>query len=241
VILGGALGYVDTDTEVHGDGGGIDVKGYSLSAFVTYFRDKFWLDGIINYGSNDYDFLRNIDLPQPFQGQSRLAAHGQPSGSQIAIDCGGGYDASFGATSLSGFARLSYIDADLDGFTEEGAGPFNLILQGQQIESLLLETGLEVVWASSRPWGVLQPMLRGSVLHEFEDDSRVVIAGFAEDLGNNLFRLPTDRPDRDYYRLGAGLTATLARGRGLYLLYETDLARQDLDLYRLSAGLRLEF
>ena len=158
----------------------------------------------------------------------------------MAPDRGAGYGTAFGGTSLPGFGRLSYIDAEVDGFTEEGAGPFGLALGGQQIESLLLEAGLEVVRASSRRWGVLQPVLRASVLHEFEDDSRVVVASFAEDVGGNAFRLPTDRPDRDFFRLGLGLTATLARGRGLYLLYETDLARDDLDLYRVTAGLRLE-
>jgi outer membrane autotransporter protein len=240
-ILGGALGYVDTETKTVRDGGGIDVRGYGLSGFATYFRDKLWLDGILSYSWTEYDFLRNIDLPQPFLGQSRLAARGQPEGSQIAVDVGAGYDTSFGATSLSGFGRLSYIDAELDAFTERGAGPFNLALRGQQIESLLFEAGLELAWVSSRSWGVLQPVLRASALHEFEDDSREIVAGFAADVGGNLFRLPTDRPDRDFFRLGTGLTATLARGRALYLLYETDLEREDLDLYRLSAGLRLEF
>ncbi len=240
LVIGGALGYVDTDTAVAGDGGGIDVRGYSLSGFATYFRERLWLDGILSYNRTEYEFLRHIDLPQPFQGQRRLLARGQPEGSQVAIDLGAGYDTAFGATSLTGFGRLSYIDAEVDGFTEEGAGPFGLALGGQQIESLLLEAGLEVVRASSRRWGVLQPVLRASALHEFEDDSRVVVASFAADGGGNVFRLPTDRPDRDFFRLGLGLTATLARGRGLYLLYETDLARDDLDLYRVTAGLRLE-
>ena len=69
----------------------------------------------------------------------------------------------------------------------------------------------------------------------------VVVASFAGDAGNNAFEIPTDRPDRDFFRLGLGLTATLARGRALYVLYETDLEREDLDLYRLTGGLRLEF
>ena len=241
LVIGGALGYVDTETEVAGDGGGIDVRGYSLSGFFTYFRERTWLDGILSYGRSDYEFLRNIDLPRPFQGQSRLAARAQPEGSQLAVEIGAGYDRSFGATSTSGFGRLSYIEADVDAFTERGAGPFGLALRRQQIESLLLEAGFEIVRASSRSWGVLQPVLRASVLHEFEDDSRVVLASFAADAGNNVFRLPTDRPDRDFFRLGAGLSATLARGRGLYLLYETDLERDDLSLYRLTGGLRLEY
>jgi uncharacterized protein YhjY with autotransporter beta-barrel domain len=241
VVVGGALGYVDTDTEVAGDGGGIDVRGYSISGFATHFRERFWFDGIVSYNRTDYDFLRNIDLPRPFEGQRRLAARGRPEGSQLAVDFGAGYDSSFGATSLSGFGRLSYIDAEVDAFTEEGAGPFSLSLRGQQIESLLFEAGFELVRAFSRSWGVLQPVLRASVLHEFEDDSRVVFASFAADAGNNIFQLPTSQPDRDFFRLGAGLTATLARGRGLYLLYETDLEREDLDLYRLTAGLRQEF
>ncbi|MFQ5351389.1 MAG: autotransporter outer membrane beta-barrel domain-containing protein, partial [Thermoanaerobaculia bacterium] len=174
LVVGGALGYVDTDTEVAGGGGGIDVRGYSLSGFATYFRDRLWIDGIVSYGWSDYDFRRNIDLPQPFMGQSRLGARARPEGSQLAVEIGGGYDRSFGATSLSSFGRLSYIDAEVDAFTEEGAEPFNLALRSQQIESLLLEAGIELVRASSRSWGVLQPVLRASALHEFEDDNRLV-------------------------------------------------------------------
>lgn len=240
-ILGGAVGYVDTETQLVGDGGGVDVRGYSLSAFGTYFRDKFWLDGILTYSRLDYDALRNVDLPQPFQGRLRFAARGRPDGEQLAVDWGVGYDASFGAATLGGFGRLSYIDAEVDAFTEAGAAPFNLAMSRQEIESLLLEVGMELVWAASLKWGVLQPVLRASLLHEFEDEGRILVGHFAADPGSNQFRVPTDPPDEDFFKLGAGLTATLARGRALYLLYETDLERDDRDLYRLAAGLRLLF
>ncbi len=240
-IVGGALGLVDTQTELAGGGGGLDVRGYSVSAFTTYFRDRVWLDGIVTYSTIDYEALRHIDLPQPFQGRSRFSARGQPDGQQLAIDWGVGYDTSLGAASLGSFGRLSYIDAEVDPFIERGAGPFNLAMRGQEIESLLAEAGIEVVWAASREWGVLQPLLRASVLHEFEDDGRSVVASFAADARANELRIPTDRPDRDFFKVAAGLTATLARGRAVYLLYETDLERDDLDLYSLAAGLRLEF
>ncbi len=87
---------------------------------------------------------------------------------------------------------------------------------------------------------MLQPTVRFSALHELEDAARLVRGRFREDVSANEFAVPTDRPDRDYFNFGAGLTAVLARGRSFFVFYDTDLERDDLEAYTLSFGLRLE-
>ncbi|MCP3957147.1 MAG: autotransporter domain-containing protein [bacterium] len=240
LIVGGALGYLDTDTDLVADGGGLDAEGYSLSAYGTYYREKLYLDGFLSWGSNDYDLVRNVDLPQSFGGQQRFVARGSPGGEQLSLGLGGGYDGNFGASTFGGFARLSYTEADIDGYTEQGAGPFDLVVGEQSLESVLAEAGIEWTYAASRSWGILQPALRLSWLHELEDDLRLIRGRFAEDQTAAEFLVPTESPDRDFFNLSAGLTATLARGRTLYLLYDTDFDRDDLDVYTVTAGFRLE-
>ena len=183
--------------------------------------------------------LRSEARGYPFGGISRLEARAEPTGKQVSAAVNAGYDAALGAVSIGGFGRLSWIDGEVDGYTERGAGPFNLIIGRQDVESLLLEAGVELTRAASYSWGVLQPTLRASALHEFEDDSRLIRGRFVEDLNANEFVLPTDRPDRNYFNLGLGLTATLPRGRAVYIFYDTDLEREDLDIYTFSIGLRL--
>ncbi|MFQ5526959.1 MAG: Calx-beta domain-containing protein [Thermoanaerobaculia bacterium] len=239
-VLGGALGYLTIDSDLDRGGGSLDVQGYSLSAYTSYFRKSFYADGVFTYGRNDYDVVRTISLPQPFGGASRLEARGDPSGTQLSVALSAGYDAAKGATSIGGFGRLSWIDGEVDGYSERGAGVLNLVIGKQDVESLLLEAGIEVSRAVSTSWGVLQPTLRASALHEFEDDSRLIRGRFVEDLEGNEFVLPTEQPDRDYFNLGLGITATLRRGRAAYIFYDTDLEREDLDIYTVSVGLRFE-
>ncbi len=90
--------------------------------------------------------------------------------------------------------------------------------------------------ASCARRGVLRP----SYLHEFEDDARLIRARFVDDLTANQFVIPTEEPDRDFLNVTAGLTATLAKGRTLYLIYDTDLERDDLDVYTFTLGARFE-
>ncbi len=240
LVLGGAVGYLDSDTDLVQDGGRLDASGYSLSAYGSYYRQKFYLDGVLSYGRNEYDVTRNIDLPQPFQGRQRFTALGSPDGSQISASLGAGYEGQVRAWSLGGYGGLSWIDSEIDGYAETGAGPFNLAIADQDVESLLSEAGVEVAYASSQSWGVLRPTLRLSWLHEFEDDARLIRSRFVDDLTANQFVIPTEEPDRDFFNVTTGLTATLARGRTLFLVYDTDLERDDLDVYTFTVGARFE-
>ncbi len=239
-LIGGlAVGYLDTDTETAGDGGRLDVRGYSLSAYGTYYAGDFFVEGVLGHGRNRYDQVRNVDLPQTFQGQSRFVARGSADGEQLSLSLGGGYEAAFGATAVGGFGRLTWVDAEIDALVERGAGPFNLRISDQTVESLQSEAGLDVAHAISLSWAVLSPTLRLSYLHEFRDDSRLIRGSFVEDATGVTFTVPTESPDRDFFKLSAGFTATFIRGRSAFLLYDRDLGREDLNVYAISLGLRL--
>ncbi len=246
LVLGGAVGYLDTSSDLDRDGGKLDARGYSLSAYGSYTREKLYLDGVLSYGRNRYDLVRNIDLPQPFQGRQRFIALGNPDGRQLSASLGAGYDTQIKlsgratAWSAGGYGSLSWVSSKIDRYTERDAGPFNLVIADQDIESLLSEAGVELAYAGSMSWGVLRPAVRLSYLHELEDDARLIRAHFADDLTANEFVVPTEEPDRDFFNLTAGLTATMARGRTVYLIYDTDLERDDLNVYTFTFGVRFE-
>ncbi len=240
-VLGAAVGFFATDSQLAQGGGSLKADGWALSVYASHFAQHFYLDGVVTYGWSDYELERNILLPHPFRGQRRFIARGTPAASQLAATLGAGYDFTLSSTRLTGFARLSWVDADIDGYSELGAGPFDLNLAAQNLKSLLSETGAEVSLPISYSWGVLQPILRGSYLHEFEDNSRLIRGSFSQDLSGNEFVIATDAPDRDFFNFAAGLSAILPHGRTLYLIYDTDLERDDLRLYTLTAGARLQF
>jgi len=239
-FLGGAAGYLDTGVDLAAGGGKLDVRGTSLALYGSYYLAHFYVDGVLGYGTQEYDTVRNVDLPRPFQGRERFVAAASPDGDQLSWSLGAGYDADHGAWSLGGFGRLSQVEADVDAYAESGADAFDLVFGEQNVKSLLAEAGIEVTYAASMSWGVLLPALRIAALHEFDDDLRLIRARFAEDPTATDFVVPTATPDRDFLNLSAGFTATLPHGRTLFLLYDTDLGRDDLDVATITVGLRLE-
>ncbi len=234
LFLGGAVGYLSSTTDLSG-GSEVDVEGYSLTAYGTYFKPSFHLSAVVGYGRDQLELTRAIDFPGLPQ-----VAEGDPDGSQIAISLGGGWTRQSEAISIGGFVGADLVEASIDGYQERGAPGFNLAVDDQKIRSLLASARLQISYAASLKMGVLLPTLRFAYLHEFEDDSRLTIASFVDDPLGIPFATPTANPDRDYFRLGLGVSATFARGRVAFLFVEQDLDRDDLDYYQLSGGFRLE-
>jgi len=240
LILGGAVGYLTTDLDLLADGGGLDADGYSLTAYGVWLGEVLYVEGVVGHGRTSFDLRRHVDLPVPFEGSTRFVATGDTDGTQWMANLGTGWETSFGASSLEVFGRASHVDADLDGYRERGGGPFNLAIQDQSLDSTLVELGLDWGYAASLAWGVLQPVVRAAALHEFGDDGRLVRGTFIQDVQQLEFVVPTDAPDRDFFNLGVGLTATTYRGRSFYVFYDTDLGRDDLEVGTFTLGVRLE-
>lgn len=246
LFFGGALGYMNTSTDLERDGGSLDSDGLSLSLYVMRYWEKgLYVQAVAGYGEDSHDLVRNVDLPIPFHGKTRYAARGQTDGTQTSFAAELGFDSSHGGWTVGGFGRGSWVNTDIDRYRETGDADgkgFYLEVFDQSTDSLLGEAGVNVSYAASFSWGVLLPQWRLSLLHEFADDSRDVRARFIEDTDpTNVFAIPTDEPDRDYLNFGLGFGAQFPHGISAFLFYDSDLERSDIDVSTFTAGVRFEF
>lgn len=241
VVVGAALGWVSTGSEL-ADGGAIDTDGWSLNLYGTWYRDRWYAEALVGYGKSDYRFKRVIVLPSAFNGRDTYVTVGSPDSDQLSAELGAGYDFRAGeALGITGFGRLSYVDTAIDAYSETGGGAFDLGFASQDLDSLLGELGVEITYPWSVGWGVLQPLLRISWMHEFQDDPQVIRARFLGDGAQRYFVVRSEQPDRNYLNLAAGISATLPRGWATFVQYDTDLEREELDIYTLSGGFRFQF
>ncbi len=144
-----------------------------------------------------------------------------------------------GAVGVTGVVRGYWLESTVDGFSEAGAGPFNLTIDEQELDSLLGEAGFDVTWTRSVSWGVLQPGLRASYLREFEDGARLIRGRFSADPSSGDFLVPTDAPDTGFFNLGLSIKALIGGGTTFFVVWDSDLEREDLELETSTGGFRL--
>lgn len=240
-VAGVALGYSSSEADIERDGGSLDTDGYSLALYGLWYRGPVHVEGSLSYGQNDYESERIIDYVNGLALPNRFNAKGDTDGSQITATLEVGYEQARGPWTLDYAARLAYLDADVDGFTETDAGALALRVDDQDIRSLSSALGVRAAYAMSRDFGVLVPQFRAFWHHEFRDDSRDVRAVFVNDPFGTPFTIPTDDPDRNYFSLGVGLSAVLPRGFQGFVDYETRLGLEDVTYHAVTAGVRGEF
>lgn len=232
-VLGAAFGYLRTKIDLDSSAGDSTINGYSLSAYASYYLQKFYVDGIFTFGWNTYDNERSIT---GFDATATSAT----SGTQLAFSVNTGYNFNVGAFTFGPTGRVNYIQVDIDGYQETGADPFNLRIRRQTIQSLTTDLGAQVTYAISTGWGVLMPLLRFEWEHEFLANSRSVTASVVSDPTTAVSVL-TSSPDRNYFNLGAGLSATFKRGISAFGYSEVVLGRSNFIGYSFNAGVRFEF
>jgi len=247
LILGIAGGYNKSSTDIDRNGGDLDTDGYSVSLYGTYFRgENLYLDGILTYGNNNYDQNRNIryQVADTLVAQTASADY---DGHQWSAALGGGYSLSNGPWSYGPVARLEYVSADVDGYSERMSDPnangggWAARLDDVDQDSFTTSIGAEVSRAISTSWGVLLPQLHLSWIHEFKDDALSINGRFIQDPTRSVFNIQSDEPDSDYYNARLGVSAQFAGGASGFLYYNKVFGYRNLDVDTFGAGVRLEF
>ncbi len=242
LVTGGAVGYASSDLSFDSSGGGLDTETWHLAAYGTYsWTERFYVDAIVEYGWQSYDARRNIryQVASTTSAVSRQAK-ADYDGTQFGASIGAGYDIDEGPLSYGVYGRAGYIQADVDGYREQGAGGLDLSIEGFDATSVTTTLGARISRVFNTNQAVLVPQARAEWEHEYDQDADTLVARFAADPTNTAFGIATDSPDRDYFRLGVGLSAIFPHGVSAFINYDTILDQQYWTDHLIDVGVRWE-
>lgn len=248
LIYGAALGYTNYEADFNSAksvaDGSVKSHGFTGSLYGSYQLDAFSLDGVLSMGETGFDLVRHIKYPSNNPGvpATNEVAYGSTNGNQVSVNLGGNYENHRDNLAYTTQAHINYLNAAVNGYTEQNAHAFNLQLEDQNMTSLTSIVGEDISYAMSRPIGVLIPEASFMWYHEFSNNSRLVMARYVADpLSANFLAAPTDNPDRDYFSAGIGISAVFAGGLQAFVHYETLLGLSTITDNLFSGGVRLEF
>lgn len=247
LVAGVSLGYrraeLDFDDSRSVVDGDMTGDTFAFSGYALYEEEDFYLTSILTLGRMDIDLKRGIiyrsdnpDVPDTDE-----TAVSSTAGNYLLLGVGGGYQFDLEPMRIGPVARLDLLRVELDSYRERQAGPFNLDVSRQNVDSLRSSLGMEASYPVATGFGVLIPQFRAEWHHEFRGGRRDVESRFVDDPQETRFVASGDRPDRNFYSISAALTAILPHGWQAFAQAETLLGMRHTSAYNLTAGARLEF
>lgn len=241
-VAGVALGYNQTKVDITRSQGSINTDAWNVNTYATFNLNQFYIEGKLGYSRNSYDSDRNISYPSnPENAFVPRIAKGSTDGNQISVGLGAGYDWPLGGATLTSYGRLEYIKLSINAFDESGARGLNLHIDGQDADSTQSALGLRGSYAISTAVGILVPQASVEWIHEFANGSRVITARYVSDPQNNLIFIPTEQPDRNYFRISLGLSAAFQQGWSGFVNYENLQGLSNITQHSLLLGMRKQF
>ena len=252
LILGAALGFNRNDSQLNQNLGELNSRGYSLSAYGTWFNDKnYYADAVLTLGRNSTDIARRINytLPSLSGGTTTIdqIATGAPDSDQQSLALSVGKDFNRGAWSFGPYLRGTYTKLDFDGYIERMSDPTGpggglaLEVDDRRLSSMQAVLGGKLSYTMSTSWGVLMPSMQVEYVQEFEDDADGLVTRFAYDPTNSNIIINGDQVDTNFLNIGIGLSGVFANGRSGYLYYEHVAGKDRTSQGSLALGIRIEF
>ncbi len=252
LIFGAALGYASNDTQIGANRGELETTGWSISGYSTFYKgDSWYADGVLTYGSNQYDIRRNIAFSLATPGGTPSAVNqvntASPDGSQFSASFTGGRDFQRGAWSVGPYARWQYTTVDFEGYTETVSNPgtpgqgLTLTVNDREIKSMQGVLGGKASFTMSTAWGILIPHFQFEYVREFKDDPDALTSTLVFDPTGTQIAVSGSEIDQSFMNLGLGLSAVFTNGRSAFLYYEKLLGQQGTSKDSIAIGIRIEF
>ena len=240
-VAGLSVDYMSTDLDYSADAGSSDYESVSVIAYANHrVTNEFSIDGYVGWTGVDYDLKRKIsyDLTCGCDVVNATASSDEDA-NKVLAGMSFFYTLSKDALSVTPLLRLNYSGTFLDSYTESGGDGYALDYENQEIQSFESLLGLDASYAASFSWGVLLPRIKAGYVHQFLDQRRTIHASFVQDAGSYDLEFKTDKPDRDYFVFGGGISAILAHGVQFFVDYERVEGHRYINSYTVSGGVRV--
>lgn len=240
-LVGGlALGYATFAADVS-ELSTLDTDALSLTAYGSWYpRERLYVDARFSIGRASFDLRRRIDFSVGGQSFNAVAL-GDTDADQYTFAASMGHHYQVGGWNITPNLGVRHVRSEVDGFTETGAGMFNVVYGEQSVDSTQVALGLQLGRVYSLSHGVLSPQFDLNLHHEFGSDERIVDARFVGDGSGGTFVLSETDPDQNYASAGLGFVYVTANGKQAYLNYRRLFGHSDLSRGTLNFGVRFEF
>ena len=241
LVLGAAVTYGHEFGNYDGVGGGFDHDAYGILVYSSVAPiSNLFVDAVAGYTRRNYGYERRISFANGLTAVSG-PTRGDTDGNEFKLGVNTGYDFLFGRFTVGPRLGVLYRETTIDGYRESGRTGLELAYDNQNIQSLTTTAGVFGSVAISTGFGVIVPQATAEYVHEFLDDQRSVGFRFVQDQAQRRFLFQTDRPDRDYFNVGVGVSMVLPNGMQPFLNFRELIGYNDRSSHSVTVGLRVPF
>lgn len=240
-----ALGYKDFNSDFTSQAGGSDVKGYNLNLYGTYLlSDKAYLDATMGYGKDKITSTRPVN--NDGTGPKTTFATGKPNANELTFSIGGGYQFYKGEWSLTPYSRMDYTKGTINAYKEtshQSANSGLFSFDEQNVNALTSTLGVKTSRTISTSKGVFIPYTSLEWKHEFKEKEAITGSHIDPLTGKpiSIIEGSSSDLDRNYYTLGAGISAQFPKGKSAFLSLESRQGDLVVKENAVRAGFRWEF
>jgi uncharacterized protein YhjY with autotransporter beta-barrel domain len=232
-VIGGAFNYRHGFGQYKNDFGDFDTDTENFILYGSYFpTDQSFIDMSVGIAPKQFS-----DTHNDTNGTGNDVS-GNTNGFEFTGDINGGYDFNFDAFTVGPRLGFHYKHTRLDGFTEtaSGLGAHTDRYLSQTDESATSTVGGQASYALSTSFGVVVPQLNAEYVHEFAARQR----NQAQPDGGPIITFAEDKPDRDYFNVGAGVVFVLPNGVSPFLNFQAEVGNSLESTQTVTAGVRIE-
>jgi Uncharacterized protein with a C-terminal OMP (outer membrane protein) domain len=235
--IGAAFDWTTYDVGYDADSGNLDSDIYSLTGFLSWYRNALALDFQLGYTKGDTQAQRRFGEVDP-----GAAADSDYDSSQLDASAQIDWSWQRQAWALRPFLRLDYFKTEIDAFAETGSSIWLVSAEKQNHEQLNTSLGLDTSYALTYSWGVLMPAVKLSLVNQSNlSNSPVAFQLVNEESELGRFELRADSPDSLFYQWDLTSAFILPNGLSTFLGAQILSGYDGVSAYQVNGGVNWEF
>lgn len=251
--LGAALTFGRSELDYTGNSGTLDSDELGFNLYAGWQGDNgFYLDSLLGLSRRNLDQSRRIAYGLGATAVDQTFAASFDSSERL-LALTAGFRVERNQWSFDPYARIEFVDANSDGYTETSRNPTangaGWAVQVAELDETFTRgvLGLRAAYAISGSNGVYLPYLDLSWISVSGLDAQAAQVRYVGDLSANAnlapldFFMAADREDRSYGQVALGVSAQWASGWSGFFSFRKNFGDALLDTRELNAGLRMEF
>ncbi|MEY4256393.1 MAG: hypothetical protein RLZZ141_1620 [Pseudomonadota bacterium] len=232
-FIGGALGYLSSESKSDNGLAGANLTAYSATAYGVKRR------GPLAYSGTIGGAIYQLEDVKSWTGSMREPiTSGKTEGSGYFGGVRVGYTKAWGPAQLEAFGAVRVNQIKLGTYQETGAYNLSMTFGDRQANGSVGTLGLVAQKRFSTALGYIRPSLRVSIDRALSQSAKTYRFGF---VGGQCFDETDREPNRTVGRVRVGLKARLGRGLGLDLSADSAISGSDGDDRRAAAQLSYRF